>query len=66
MAKFSLDELRETIKKNLEEGNVQPNNPAQQVVVGSDGNIKMGDQLKPGEIVTEVQQDIFAVRHQNG
>jgi hypothetical protein len=66
MAKFSLDELRETIKKTQEEGNVQPNNPAQQVVVGSDGNIKMGDQLKPGEIVTEVQQDIFAERHKNG
>lgn len=66
MAKFSLDDLRETIRKTQEEGNAQPNNPAQQVVVGSDGSLKMGDQLKPGEVVTEVQQDIFAMRHQNG
>jgi hypothetical protein len=66
MAKFSLDELRETIKKTQEEGNAQPNNPAQQVFVGSDGNIKIGDQLKPGEIVSEVEQSIFAVRHKNG
>ena len=66
MAKFSLDDLRDAVTKTQEEGNMLPNNPAQQVVVGSDGNIKMGDQLKPGEIVTEVQQDVFAVRPQNG
>ena len=66
MAKFSLDDLRDAVTKAQEEGNVLPNNPAQQVVVDRDGNIKMGDQLKPREIVTEVQTDIFAVRRQSG
>lgn len=67
MNDFSLDELRRIVKKTQEEEESgRPNNPTQQIVVGSDAKIRIGDPLNPGENVTEVEQKIFALRQQNG
>ena len=55
-----LNALREAVLNNQNRNDVLPNNPARQVVVDREGNVKMGSDVKPGEVTTQVPQETFA------
>lgn len=58
---IDLNALREAVLSNQNRNDVLPNNPSRQVVVDREGNVKMGSQVKPGEVTTQVPQETFAV-----
>jgi hypothetical protein len=55
-----LNALRAAVIANQNRGDTLPTNPANQVVVDRDGNVKMGTEAKPGEVTTQVPQETFA------
>jgi len=55
-----LNALRNAVIANQTRNDPMPRNPANQVVVDRDGNVKMGDAIKPGEVTTQVPQETFA------
>ena len=57
---LDLNALRETLDRNLGKSNSLPTEPRRQIVVDNDGNIKMGNQIQPGEQTTQVPQETFA------
>lgn len=56
-----LNALRNAVLANQNRNDPTPRDPANQVVVDRDGNVKMGDATKPGEVTTQVPQEVFAV-----
>jgi hypothetical protein len=57
---IDLNRLRDVVHKNQQSAQARPADPAKQVVVDRAGSIHMRNELRPGEQVTEVQQDTFA------
>lgn len=57
-----LNALRNAVLANQNRGEPLPSNPANQVVVDREGNVKMGSSVKPGEVTTQVPQETFALR----
>ena len=55
-----LNALREAVLSNQNRNDVLPNNPSRQVVVDREGNVKMGSEVNPGEVTTQVPQETFA------
>jgi hypothetical protein len=55
-----LNALRQAVLANQNRGDNLPTNPDSQVVVDKDGNVKMGNTVRPGEITTQVPQETFA------
>jgi len=56
-----LNALRQAVLNNQNNGDTLPNNPARQVVVDKEGNVKMGSDVRPGEVITQVPQETFAL-----
>lgn len=56
-----LNALRNAVIANQTRNDPMPRNPSNQVVVDRDGNVKMGDSIKPGEVTTQVPQEVFAI-----
>jgi len=55
-----LNALRQAVLNNQNNDDVLPNSPSKQVVVDREGNVKMGSDVKPGEVTTQVPQETFA------
>lgn len=56
---IDLNALREVIRQNQEARINRPDNPARQIVVDREGNVKFGSQAA-GEQTTQVPQETFA------
>ena len=57
---LDLNQLRKVIIDNNLKGEVLPTNPSEQVVVDQEGRVLIGNQARPGEILTIVPQETFA------
>lgn len=57
---LDLNQLRATLHDNQNTNNPFPTESGRQVVVGRDGEIKMGNEVRPGEQTTQVPQETFA------
>jgi hypothetical protein len=55
-----LNKLREAILQNQNRQSTLPSDPSKQVVVDKNGNVLMGTQVQPGQLVTQVPQETFA------
>lgn len=55
-----LNRLREAILQNQNQRVTQPTEPSRQVVVDKNGSVLMGNQVQPGQQVTQVPQETFA------
>lgn len=55
-----LNKLREAILQNQNRQSALPSDPSRQVVVDKNGNVLMGTQAQPGQLVTQVPQETFA------
>ena len=55
-----LNRLRAAIIQNQNQGSTLPSDPNRQVVVDKNGNVLMGNQVQPGQQVTQVPQETFA------
>lgn len=60
---LDLNRIRELSLENMSQGNTKPSEPAKQIVVDKNGNIKTGDETRRGESVTQVPQETFASKH---
>ena len=56
-----LNQLRAAVIANQHRGTVLPANPAEQVVVDKDGNVKIGNEVRSGDVITQVPQETFAM-----
>ncbi len=56
---IDLNALREVNKQNQAAQETRPEDPARQIVVDREGNVKFGSQAK-GEQTTQVPQETFA------
>jgi len=57
---IDLNALRQVIKQNQADQEARPEDPARQIVVDRDGNVKFGSQAT-GEQTTQVPQETFAL-----
>lgn len=55
-----LNELRKAIRENQNQQVAFPSDAPRQVVVDRNGNVLMGSQVQPGQLVTQVPQETFA------
>ena len=55
-----LNRLREAILQNQNQRATLPTEPSRQVVVDKNGSVLMGNQVQPGQQVTQVPQETFA------
>lgn len=55
-----LNRLREAILENQRTNSTLPTDPARQVVVDKNGAVLLGNQVQPGQQVTQVPQETFA------
>lgn len=60
MAAIDVNKLREAIRENQNRQTALPSDPSRQVVVDKNGNVLMGTQVQPGQLVTQVPQETFA------
>jgi hypothetical protein len=60
MAAIDVNKLREAIRQNQNLHTALPSDPSRQVVVDKNGNVLMGSQVQPGQLVTQVPQETFA------
>jgi hypothetical protein len=58
---IDLNALRQVIRQNQSKQDANPSDPARQIVVDGNGNVKFGTQSQ-GEAVTVVPQETFAFR----
>ena len=56
---IDLNALRQVIKQNQATQETRPDDPARQIVVDREGNVKFGSQAQ-GEQTTQVPQETFA------
>ena len=57
---IDLNALREVIISNQTTGNTLPADPKKQVVVDREGKVRLGSDVREGEVVTQLQQGKFA------
>lgn len=57
---LDINNLRDTLIANQNTNNPFPTESGRQVVVGRDGEIKMGNEVRAGEQTTQVPQETFA------
>ncbi len=55
-----LNHLRTVVLQNQRNNQALPADPNMQVVVDRDGNVIMGNQVRPGERTTQIPQETFA------
>ena len=55
-----LNRLRQAILDNQNQRTTLPTEPSRQVVVDKNGSVLMGNQVQPGQQVTQVPQETFA------
>ena len=55
-----LNALRNAVLNNQNRNDALPSNPSKQVVVDREGNVKIGTDVQPGEVTTQVPQETFA------
>lgn len=56
-----LNALRNAVLNNQNRNDALPSNPSKQVVVDREGNVKIGTDVQPGEVTTQVPQETFAL-----
>ena len=57
---ISLDALRAAVLENQARGETQPDDPTRQVVVDKTGGVHLASDVKPGDPITKVPQEVFA------
>lgn len=57
---IDLNALRDVVRRNQANQDLNPTEPSRQVVVDKEGNVRFGDQVAANERRTEVPQEIFA------
>jgi hypothetical protein len=57
---LDLNRIRQLSLQNMSAGQAKPAEPAKQIVVDRNGNVKTGDSVAAGEAVTQVPQETFA------
>jgi hypothetical protein len=60
MMPVDLNALRNAVLNNQNRNDALPSNPSKQVVVDREGNVKIGTDVQPGEVTTQVPQETFA------
>lgn len=55
-----LNRLRAAILENQRQSTALPTDPSRQVVVDKNGTVLMGNEIRPGQQVTQVPQETFA------
>jgi hypothetical protein len=60
MMPVDLNALRNAVLNNQNRNDALPSNPSKQVVVDREGNVKIGTNVQPGEVTTQVPQETFA------
>ncbi len=56
-----LNQLRSVVLHNQKNNQTLPSDPNMQVVVDREGNVIMGNQVRPGERTTQIPQETFAI-----
>lgn len=59
---IDLNGLRNLVHESQKNSQTNPADPARQIVVDREGRVRMGNEVRPGEQVTQVQQDTFAAQ----
>lgn len=58
---IDLNALRDVVRQNQANQDQHPQDPARQVVVDKEGNVRFGNQVSGNERATRVPQETFAV-----
>ncbi len=61
-----LNALRAAVIANQSRKDALPMNPSNQVVVDRNGNVLMSLDARPGDVITQVPQEVFALRIESG
>ena len=55
-----LNALRAAVIANQNRGDALPSDPTKQVVVDREGKVRLGGDIRQGEVATQVPQETFA------
>lgn len=61
MPPIDLNKLRDVVRQNQSSGTAQPADPARQVHVDREGNVRFGDESTNAGPTTQVPQETFAI-----
>lgn len=57
---IDLNRLRQVVRENQSSGVARPDDPARQVVVDREGNVRFGNEVSASEPTTQIPQETFA------